>query len=51
MMEYKSYKKIQEKIEVFEDASFVSLQDDKTALIKNSNGDTWSVPFSFEEDE
>jgi hypothetical protein len=50
-MEYKSYKKIQEKIEVFEDASFVSLQDDKTALIKNSNGDTWSVPFSFEEDE
>jgi hypothetical protein len=50
-MEYKSYKKIQEKIEVFEDASFVSLQDDKTALIKNSNGDTWSVPFSFEENE
>lgn len=50
-MEYKSYKKIQERVEVFEDASFVSLQDDKTALIKNSNGDIWSVPFSFENEQ
>ena len=50
-MEYKEYKKIQERVEVFEDASFVSLQDDKTALIKNNNGDTWSVPFSFENNE
>ena len=50
-MEYKQYKKIQERVEVFEDASFVSLQDDKTALIKNTNGDIWSVPFSFENNE
>lgn len=50
-MNYKDFKKIKERVEVFEDAVFVSLQGEDIALIKSPNKDTWSVPFSYEEDQ
>jgi hypothetical protein len=50
-MNYKDFKKIQEKIEVFEDAVFVSLQGDDKVIIKSPNYDLWSVPFTFENNE
>jgi hypothetical protein len=50
-MNYKDFKTIKERIEVFEDASFVSLQGDSELLLKSSNYDLWSVPFSFENNQ
>ena len=50
-MNYRDFKKIQEKIEVFEDAVFVSLQGDDRVIIKSPNYDLWSVPFTFENNE
>lgn len=50
-MNYKDFKKIKERIEVFEDATFVSLQGDDKVLIKSSNYDLWSVPFSYKNDQ
>lgn len=50
-MNYNDFKKIKEKIEVFEDAVFVSLQGDNRVIIKSPNYDLWSVPFTFEDDQ
>lgn len=50
-MNYTDFKKIKEKIEVFEDATFVSLQGDNKVLIKSPNYDLWSVPFTYVNDE
>ena len=50
-MNYTDFKKIKERIEVFEDAVFVSLQGDDKVMIKSPNYDLWSVPFSFVDNE
>ena len=50
-MNYKDFKKIKERIEVFEDAVFVSLQGDDKVIIKSPKYDLWSVPFSYVNDE
>ena len=50
-MNYKDFKKIKERIEVFEDANFVSLQGENIVIIESSRYDYWSVPFSYENDQ
>ena len=50
-MNYTDFKKIKERIEVFEDAIFVSLQGDDKVIIKSPKYDLWSVPFSYVNDE
>lgn len=50
-MNYKDFKKIRDRIEVFEDASFISLQGEDTIIIKSSNYDIWSIPFSYEDNK
>lgn len=49
-MNYEKVKQLKNKVEVFEDATFVSALSEDELLIKNNKtGDTWSVQFSHNE--
>jgi hypothetical protein len=50
-MNYKDFKKIKERLEVFEDASFFSFQGDDSIIIESPSRDLWSVPFSYKNDQ
>lgn len=49
-MNYEKVKQLKEKVEVFEDATFVSVvNDDELLLLNSKTGDTWSVRYSYNE--
>ena len=50
-MNYKEFKRIKERLEVFEDAIFYSFQGNDAVILESPNRNFWSVPFSFENDQ
>ena len=50
-MNYKEFKRIKERLEVFEDAIFYSFQGSDAIILESPDRDFWSVPFSFENDQ
>lgn len=50
-MNYEQVRQLKEKVEVFENTSFVSvLSANELLLLNEKTGDTWSVEYSYEED-
>jgi hypothetical protein len=50
-MNYKEFKRIKQRLEVFEDAIFYSFQGSDAIILESPDRDFWSVPFSFENDQ